>query len=85
MARPSQVWPSAQDYKRAFDDDSGPNTGGMGVISPAPQLTPALLQRALDEIITPTLAAMAAAGTPYTGVLYAGLMLTAAGAQADRI
>ena len=74
-----QVWPSAQDYKRAFDDDTGPNTGGMGVISPAPQLSPALLQRALDEIVTPTLAAMAAAGTPYTGVLYAGLMLTPKG------
>jgi len=74
-----QVWPSAQDYKRAFDDDSGPNTGGMGVISPAPRLTDALLKRALDEIVTPTLAAMAAAGTPYTGVLYAGLMLTPQG------
>ncbi len=74
-----QVWPSAQDYKRAFDDDSGPNTGGMGVISPAPRLTDALLKRALDEIVTPTLAALAAAGTPYTGVLYAGLMLTPQG------
>ena len=74
-----QVWPSAQDYKRAFDDDSGPNTGGMGVISPAPRLTDALLKRALDEIVTPTLAAMAAAGTPYTGVLYAGLMFTPQG------
>ena len=69
-----QVWPSAQDYKRAFDDDSGPNTGGMGVISPAPRLT-----EALAEIVMPTLAAMAAAGTPYTGVLYAGLMLTEQG------
>ena len=74
-----QVWPSAQDHKRAFDEDSGPNTGGMGVISPAQQLTPALLARAMAEIIEPTLKAMAAAGTPYTGVLYAGLMLTADG------
>ena len=74
-----QVWPSAQDHKRAFDDDTGPNTGGMGVISPAPQLTRALQARAMAEIIEPTLRAMAAAGTPYTGVLYAGLMLTAEG------
>jgi phosphoribosylamine--glycine ligase len=73
------VLPTAQDYKRAFDEDSGPNTGGMGVISPAPALSEALRQRALAEIITPTLKAMADAGTPYTGVLYAGLMLTPQG------
>jgi phosphoribosylamine---glycine ligase len=73
------VLPSAQDHKRAFDDDSGPNTGGMGVVSPAPRLTAALQARAIAEIIEPTLKAMAAAGTPYTGVLYAGLMLTADG------
>ncbi len=73
------VWPSAQDHKRAFDDDTGPNTGGMGVVSPAPRLTPALLDRAMAEIITPTLKAMDEAGTPFTGVLYAGLMLTSDG------
>jgi phosphoribosylamine--glycine ligase len=73
------VWPSAQDHKRAFDDDTGPNTGGMGVVSPAPRLTDALQARAIAEIIEPTLKAMADAGTPYTGVLYAGLMLTADG------
>ncbi|MBC7521624.1 MAG: phosphoribosylamine--glycine ligase [Sandarakinorhabdus sp.] len=73
------VLPSAQDYKRAFDDDTGPNTGGMGVVSPAPMLTDMLLARAMAEIITPTLKAMAEAGTPYTGVLYAGLMLTPQG------
>jgi phosphoribosylamine--glycine ligase len=73
------VWPSAQDHKRAFDDDTGPNTGGMGVVSPAPRLTDALRARAIAEIIAPTLKAMADAGTPYTGVLYAGLMLTADG------
>lgn len=73
------VLPSAQDYKRAFDADSGPNTGGMGVISPAPKLTDALLARAVAEIVEPTLKAMADAGTPYTGVLYAGLMLTPKG------
>ena len=79
--RTVQVWPSAQDHKRAFDDDTGPNTGGMGVICPAPQLTPALQARAMAEIIEPTLKAMADAGTPYTGVLYAGLMLTPQGPQ----
>nr|WP_310524899.1 phosphoribosylamine--glycine ligase [Polymorphobacter sp.] len=73
------IWPSAQDYKRTFDDDTGPNTGGMGVISPSPVLTDALLSRAVAEIIKPTLKAMNDAGTPYTGVLYAGLMLTAQG------
>ena len=74
-----QVWPSAQDYKRTFDEDSGPNSGGMGAISPALHLGDDLLERALAEIIEPTLKAMADAGTPYTGVLYAGLMLTAQG------
>ena len=77
--RTISIWPSAQDHKRAFDGDQGPNTGGMGAISPAPLLTDALLSRAVAEIIKPTFAAMAAAGTPYTGVLYAGLMLTTAG------
>lgn len=74
-----QVWPTAQDYKRAFDEDTGPNTGGMGVVSPAPHLTEAMQARAMAEIIEPTLKAMAKAGTPYTGILYAGLMLTAKG------
>ncbi|KAB7644508.1 phosphoribosylamine--glycine ligase [Polymorphobacter fuscus] len=73
------IWPSAQDHKRAFDDDTGPNTGGMGVISPAPALTDALLSQAVAQIIKPTLKALSDAGTPYTGVLYAGLMLTASG------
>ncbi len=67
---------SAQDHKRAFDGDLGPNTGGMGAYSPAPVLTAELERRALDEIIRPTARAMVAAGTPYRGVLYAGLMLT---------
>jgi phosphoribosylamine--glycine ligase len=74
-----QVWPSAQDYKRVFDDDTGPNTGGMGVVCPAHHLTDALKARALAEIIEPTLKAMAEAGMPYTGILYAGLMLTPRG------
>lgn len=67
---------SAQDHKRAFDGDLGPNTGGMGAYSPAPVLTPELERRAIEEIIVPTARAMAKAGTPYRGVLYAGLMLT---------
>ncbi len=70
---------SAQDHKRAFDGDRGPNTGGMGAYSPAPALTPALAQRVMDEIVLPTVAAMKARQTPFRGVLYAGLMLTAEG------
>ncbi|TPG16623.1 phosphoribosylamine--glycine ligase [Sphingomonas koreensis] len=70
---------SAQDHKRVGDGDTGPNTGGMGAYSPAPVLTPELDARAIDEIIRPTIAALARAGTPFSGVLYAGLMLTADG------
>ena len=70
---------SAQDHKRVGEGDTGPNTGGMGAYSPAPVLTPELEQRAMDEIILPTARAMAVAGTPFSGVLYAGLMLTAEG------
>src|ERR1700722_18279924 len=67
---------SAQDHKRAFDGDRGPNTGGMGAYSPAPALTPELARRAMDEIVLPTVRAMKARGTPFRGVLFAGLMLT---------
>jgi phosphoribosylamine--glycine ligase len=70
---------SAQDHKRAYDGDLGPNTGGMGAYSPAPVLTEELERRALEEILIPTARAMAKAGTPYRGVLYAGLMLTTSG------
>jgi phosphoribosylamine---glycine ligase len=70
---------TAQDHKRAFDGDLGPNTGGMGAVSPAAVMTPALERRALDEIVLPTLRAMAAMGAAYKGVLYAGLMITAQG------
>ncbi|MGM0584539.1 MAG: phosphoribosylamine--glycine ligase [Pseudomonadota bacterium] len=70
---------AAQDHKRAFDGDQGPNTGGMGAYSPAPVLTRELEARAMDEIIRPVAAEMARRGTPYRGVLYAGLMLTAEG------
>ncbi len=70
---------TAQDHKRAFDGDHGPNTGGMGAYSPAPVMTPAIEQRALDEVVLPTIRALKAMGTPYRGVLYAGLMITASG------
>ena len=71
------VWlASAQDHKRAFDGDKGPNTGGMGAISPSPLVDDALRQKIMDDIIKPVAVAMAEAGTPYRGVLYAGLMLT---------
>jgi len=70
---------SAQDHKRAFDGDRGPNTGGMGAYSPAPALTPELARRSMDEIVLPTVAAMKARQTPFRGVLFAGLMLTAEG------
>jgi phosphoribosylamine--glycine ligase len=70
---------TAQDHKRAFDGDRGPNTGGMGAVSPAAVMTPALERRALDDIVLPTLSAMKAMGAPYKGVLYAGLMITGEG------
>ncbi|THG41081.1 phosphoribosylamine--glycine ligase [Sphingomonas olei] len=70
---------SAQDHKRVGDGDVGPNTGGMGAYSPAAVLTPELEEQALGEIVRPTIDALAASGTPYVGVLYAGLMLTAEG------
>ncbi len=66
----------AQDHKRARDGDKGPNTGGMGAYSPAPVFTAAIEARAMDEIVRPMLAEMKKRGTPYSGVLYVGLMLT---------
>ena len=73
------LFATAQDHKRVGDGDTGPNTGGMGAYSPAPVLNPELAKRAMDEIVRPTARALAAAGTPFSGVLYAGLMLTAEG------
>jgi phosphoribosylamine--glycine ligase len=67
---------AAQDHKRVFDGDQGPNTGGMGAYSPAPVMTDAMVARTMDEIIYPTLRAMKAKGMPYKGVLFAGLMIT---------
>ena len=72
---------TAQDHKRAYDGDTGPNTGGMGAYSPAPVMTDAMTERALETIIWPTVKAMAARGTPFKGVLYAGLMITANGPE----
>jgi len=66
---------TAQDHKRVGDGDTGPNTGGMGAYSPAPVLTEAIQQQAMEEIVLPTIAEMARRGTPYQGVLYAGLMI----------
>lgn len=67
---------TAQDHKRVFDNDEGPNTGGMGAYSPAPVMTDAVCARVMREIIEPTVAAMASRGTPFKGVLFAGLMIT---------
>ena len=70
---------TSQDHKRLLDGDLGPNTGGMGAYSPAPVVTPDVHERAMNEVILPTLRGMAADGIPYTGFLYAGLMITPAG------
>ncbi len=70
---------SAQDHKRVFDHDQGPNTGGMGAYSPAPFVTPAIHDAIMQRIILPTVAGMKARGTPFRGILYAGIMLTAQG------
>jgi phosphoribosylamine--glycine ligase len=77
MADGSHVLPLAtsQDHKRLGDGDAGPNTGGMGAYSPAPVVTPALHERIMQEVIRPTIAGLAAEGMPYTGFLYAGLMI----------
>ncbi len=71
---------TSQDHKRVGEGDSGPNTGGMGAYSPAPVVTPEIHERIMKEVIIPTVEGMAAEGNPYTGFLYAGLMITAEGA-----
>jgi phosphoribosylamine---glycine ligase len=70
---------TAQDHKRAFDGDQGPNTGGMGAYSPAPNIDAVMSARVMDAIVLPTMRAMKTMGSPYKGVLYAGLMITAEG------
>ena len=73
--------PPAQDHKRVFDNDEGPNTGGMGCYSPVPALTDELFEQAIEQIMRPTLKAMVAEGRPYVGCLYAGLVITDQGLQ----
>ena len=75
----------AQDHKRAFDGDTGPNTGGMGAYSPAPVMTPPCSSARWTRSSCRRCAALAARGTPFKGVLFAGLMIDAKGPQADRI
>jgi phosphoribosylamine--glycine ligase len=70
---------TSQDHKRAYDKDQGPNTGGMGAYSPAPVVTPEIFARVMKEIIEPTVLGMAVEGNPYSGFLYAGLMIDASG------
>jgi phosphoribosylamine--glycine ligase len=70
---------TAQDHKRVGEGDTGPNTGGMGAYSPAPAMTPAIVERTMREIIEPTMRGMAETGAPFSGILYAGLMLTVDG------
>jgi len=70
---------SAQDHKRIFDDDRGPNTGGMGAFAPSPIFPPALQARVMAEVVAPVMQGMAAEGYPFSGFLYVGLMLTADG------
>ena len=72
---------AAQDHKRVGDGDTGPNTGGMGAYSPAPVMTDEMVRRTMDEIILPTVAGMKQRGTPFKGVLFAGLMITAKGPE----
>lgn len=71
--------PPARDHKRAYDGDAGPNTGGMGVVAPPPDVDAALVQQVMETVIRPTVRGMAQRGAPYVGVLYAGLMLTPQG------
>jgi phosphoribosylamine--glycine ligase len=70
---------SAQDHKRVGDGDTGPNTGGMGAYSPAPVMTPEMVERTMKEIVEPTMRGMSELGSPFSGVLFAGLMITPAG------
>lgn len=81
FVRGTEVWPMpiAQDHKRAHDGDTGPNTGGMGAYSPVPQIPQAVVDEAMEKIVQPTVDALAEEGTPFTGVLYAGLIATSEG------
>lgn len=74
-----RAMPAAQDHKPVYDGDLGPNTGGMGTYSPLPHIDPAIVERAIEEIVKPTARAMVSEGRPFTGVLFAGLMIEADG------
>lgn len=76
-----QIYPMviAQDHKRAYDGDRGPNTGGMGAYSPVPQISDEVVKEAYEKVVVPTVEAMSSEGTPFTGILYAGLILTEEG------
>ena len=76
---------TAQDHKRIFDDDRGPNTGGMGAFAPSPLIDAALHARVMQEIVEPVIGGMAAEGHPFRGFLYVGLMLTTGWAQGHRV
>ena len=73
------IMPAAQDHKRAYDGDKGPNTGGMGAYAPVPHLSAALINQSIETIVKPVLEGMIAEGRPYLGILYAGLIVTADG------
>ncbi len=77
----TDFWPMpiSQDHKRAYDGDKGPNTGGMGAYSPVPQIGQDVVDTAIETIVKPTVQAMADEGTPFTGILYAGLIATSDG------
>lgn len=77
----TEFWPMpiSQDHKRAYDGDKGPNTGGMGAYSPVPQIAQSVVDEAIETIVKPTVEGMAEEGTPFTGILYAGLIATADG------
>ena len=79
------VMPAAQDHKRAFDGDQGPNTGGMGAYAPSPLATESLLDDVRRTILQPSVDGMRAEGTPYVGVLFAGLMLTSRRPESARV
>ena len=75
------IMPTAQDHKRAYDGDKGPNTGGMGAYAPVPHLSEALINQSIETIVKPVLKGMIAEGRPYLGILYAGLIVTAEGSK----
>ncbi|MEN3002139.1 MAG: phosphoribosylamine--glycine ligase [Armatimonadota bacterium] len=75
--------PPVRDYKRAFDGDRGPNTGGMGCFTPVPDATPPLIEQSLHRVVQPVVRALAARGMPYRGILYAGLMVASPGAEGE--